>query len=279
VAAACQPPERPFQPEGKIPPAAALATGGPRTDLVVGPIEGAPVEIGVRLARMVAAHLRDLDIAATAEAVGGRTYVLHAEARSAPISEGAEMLSLRWRLVGPSGVEVGGFDQARPVKGTAWHRGDPALLAFLAGQAAPRVENLISRPSALRAATPLASVFVAPVDGVSGQGRAALTTAMRRALALAEVPVTHEIGEDTYLVLGAVYVTEDAGGRAVEILWTVMAPSGAEAGVVSQRNTLGAGALDEIWAEIAPTVAEGAAGGIVDVLRAVGPLPPPAAEG
>lgn len=195
----------------------------------------------------------------------------------AAISRADGMLTLRWRLVDPFGRELGTFDQARQVKDAAWRAGEVGLLAFLAEQAAPRIDALIARPAAARASVPLAPVVVAPVDGAPGDGRAHLTAAMRRALALLQVPVTDEVGEDTYLVLGAVYVGDDgAGGLSVEILWTLMAPDGTEAGVVTQRNTLGTEAGAGVWADIAPAVAEGAAAGIIEILRAVGPLAVPA---
>jgi hypothetical protein len=195
----------------------------------------------------------------------------------ARLSEADEMLTLRWRLVDPSGTELGTFDQARQIKTVGWETGEIGLLAFLAEQAAPRIDTLISRPASVRANVPLAPVYVAPVDGAPGDGRAVLTAAMRRKLALLLVPVADEVGEDTYLVLGAVYVGEDGvGGHDVEILWTVMAPDGAEAGVVSQRNSLGKAPPASVWADIAPAVAEGAAEGVIEILRAVGPLAKPA---
>ena len=277
VAVACQPLERPFQPESKISTPDSLVATGPRSGIFVGPIEGAPAETARRLARLVAASLRDRDIPATAERTGARAYVLWAEARVARISEAEEMLTLRWRLVDPFGRELGTFDQARQIKTAGWRAGELGLLAFLAEQAAPRIDSLIARPAAARASVPLAPVFVAPVDGAPGDGRAVLTAAMRRKLALLQVPVTDEMGEDTYLVLGAVYVGDDgAGGLSVEILWTLMAPDGTEAGVVSQRNSVGTAAPESVWADIAPAVAEGAAAGIIEILRAVGPLARPA---
>ena len=116
VAVACQPLERPFQPESKVFTPDSLVATGPRSRIFVGPIEGAPADTARRLARLVAASLRDRDIPATAESTGAKAYVLRAEARVARISKADEMLTLRWRLVDPSGQELGTFDQARQIK-------------------------------------------------------------------------------------------------------------------------------------------------------------------
>ena len=66
--AACEQLPRPFQPDNK--PAVALAPG-PRSALIVGPIEGGPPDTAAQLGEMLAERLRDREIAATTTKIPG----------------------------------------------------------------------------------------------------------------------------------------------------------------------------------------------------------------
>lgn len=273
VAAACQPLPRPFQPVSKLSSPERVMAPGPRAPMLVAPIVGAPPETSERLGALMAANLRDIHIPATTKGDGGKAYVLEAEVEEAPVSTADALLTLRWRLMDPFGEEVGSFEQLKQVSARHWTAAEPALLAFLAEQAAPRVHSLLRRLGRDRAEVPLAPVFVAPVDGAPGDGRAALSAAMRAALGQHRVPLADEIGDETYLVLGSVYVDDfGPGQQSVEVYWTLIEPSGREIGVVSQSNTVAEGRLDGAWGGIAEAVAEGGAKGVVDILRAVGPI-------
>ncbi|MCZ6524780.1 MAG: hypothetical protein O7A68_13090 [Alphaproteobacteria bacterium] len=273
VVAACQPVPRPFQPEGKVTTPEPLVVLGPRAGVHVAAIEGTSRKTSQRLRGLLAAGLRDRDVPASSDGSEAKGYVLEGAATAQPISDSQTLLDLSWRLFDPRGEEVGGFHQVKQVLSRDWASSAPALLAFLAEQAAERVDKLVRRRGVERPRAPLASVFVAPVDGAPGDGRVALAAAMRVALERRAVPIADEIRDDAYLVLGSVHIRAAGQGRqSVEVNWTLLDPGGEQIGVVSQRNAVAAGRLDGPWGAIAEAVAEGGAEGVIDILRKVGPI-------
>ncbi len=273
VAAACQPVPRPFQPESKVAAPEPLVDLGPRAGVHVAAIEGASPKTSQRLRGLLAAGLRDRDVPASSEGSEAKGYVLKGEATAQPVSDSQTLVDLSWHLFDPLGEEVGGIHQVKQVSSRDWASSSPALLAFLAEQAAERVDKLVRRLGVERPRAPLASVFVAPVDGAPGDGRVALTAAMRGALERRAVPIADEIRDDAYLVLGSVYIAAAGPGRqSVEVFWTLLDPGGEQIGVVSQRNAVATGRLEGPWGAIAEAVAEGGAEGVIDILRKVGPI-------
>ena len=246
----------------------------PDAPLLVAPVDGAPRQTSERLSALTAASLRDIDIPATTEAGEAKLYVLEAKAEESSLSVSQTLLSLSWRLMDPSGGEAGAFEQVKQVSAKDWTQASPALLALLAEQAASRVKRLLRQIKLNRPLARPAPVFLPPVDGAPEDGRKALTSAMRQALGRNQIPLAGEIGDETYLLLGSVYVDEDLrGGRSIEVYWSLIEPSGREVGVVSQGDTVEQGSLEDAWDGIAEAVAEAAAEAILSLLRAAGPVP------
>ncbi|MBM3519502.1 MAG: hypothetical protein FJX63_01810 [Alphaproteobacteria bacterium] len=113
------------------------------------------------------------------------------------------------------------------------------------------------------------AVAVPRVKGLPGSGNAELTEAMRWALKAAGWPVVNASRPDALTVQGLVVVGPPEGGaQRVSLRWTVTTPKGAVLGDVKQANTVPAGSLDQGLGGNAEAVAQAAAGGIFDIVKA-----------
>lgn len=131
----------------------------------------------------------------------------------------------------------------------------PPLLDRAAADRAPEAEDR------------RAPLFVAAIAGAPGDGRQALRQAMARALERAGAPLAPGLDRAGLVLLGSVSVAPpQAGAQAVEVLWEVITPEGRRLGVVRQANAVPAGALDGAWGPLADTIAQAAAGGVLDLL-------------
>ena len=258
---ACGKVPQPFQPLSKPLPAIAP---GPRTALVVEPVAG-----GANLAGLVATALQKLEVAATARAPESPRYRLAGRIESRPGANGRTDLDLTWWLVAPDGRAGQPITQSETVPAAAWADADPALLHHVAVAAAAKVDRLLLPGGPAIAAT--RRIVVAPVDGAPGDGREALAKAMRASLKRRDIAVaeaTEDVGEDGYMVLGDVMVTDHSRAeQRITISWAVIRPDGREMGRISQSNTIPRGRLDNRWGEIALLAAEGGADGVVELLE------------
>lgn len=117
--------------------------------------------------------------------------------------------------------------------------------------------------------TEIRAVAVLAVKGLPGAGNGELTAAMRQALKGAGWPVIGKARADALTVQGLVVVGPAAGGaQRVSVRWTVATPKGAVLGEVKQANEVPAGSLDLGLGGNAKAVADAAASGIFDIVKA-----------
>ena len=114
------------------------------------------------------------------------------------------------------------------------------------------------------------AIAVPPVVGAQGRGNAELAAAMRQAMTVAGVPVIEKSREGAITVAGTVKLGPAVGSQqTVELSWRVLDAKGEEIGVISQKNQVPAGSLDEGWGQNAQLAAQAAAGGIFELLSSV----------
>ncbi len=256
-------------------PGGASAPDPAKPSIAIEAPAGLPAEAGLRLARLVAAGLRDRGLAARPAGEGRAARRITGAVRREAAEEGKVLALFAWRVENADGALVGRFRQARVVDEAALDQGDTVLLVLIAAQAAGPLAKLAARAAPVPEEPPLVKVYLAPVDGAPGDGRLSLAAAMRAALSARGVPLVDAIADDVYLVLGAVYLEPAGAGRErVEIHWTVIEPSGREIGVVSQEETVAQGALAAAWGEHAEALAGGALPGLAALLAELGPLQP-----
>lgn len=228
--AACGNLPRPFSPENKTIVAADALLPGDGAGVVVD--EALCPEIG----GAIIAALNRLDIPAT----------------TGPGNRGSMRLVCKgyaWWLTGFDDAWLGQVPRGAP--------DDVAqgVLALL-GRDRP-APSVIQRPA----------LVVTPVIGAPGDGVTSLTRAMALALKGRGVALAQEPDDDALLVMGSVVIRDhDPGSQFVEVIWELLSPDGTRLGIVSQENTIDAGALDGAWGPIAPVIAAAGADGVIDLI-------------
>lgn len=133
---------------------------------------------------------------------------------------------------------------------------------------AQRLLALIGRDAPPPPEVQLPALVVMPVAGAPGDGAVALTRAMALALKGRGAVLALEPNDTALLVMGSVVVTDsDPGSQFIEVIWELLSPDGARLGIVSQENTIDAGALDGPWGPIAPVIASAGADGVIDLIE------------
>lgn len=274
---ACQPLSRPFQPESKTVSLEGYLEPGARAGLVVSSPSGIPEHYATRLAVLLAASLRDRGIAASTDVPKGARFQLHGsiEKEDDPFAapEDGLTIAFHWKLLDPQDDVAGIATQTETITPAEWRNFAEATMMSIVGRASLRIERLLDGyGDSPIPPQPLEAVVVYRVDGAPGDGAEALRHGMQRALRMKRVPVVDGITEDTYVVLGAVHVSNGPSPQQqiVQIDWTVIRPDGRRVGSVRQQNAIATGRLDRNWGTIATAAAYGGADGVVSLLEAVG---------
>ncbi len=267
VLAACGQLPRPFQPEAKPRP---VLGPGPVSALIVEPVAGVPGDRGLSLAELVAAGLREREVAATAQDLSSRRYRLVGAAAAAPAADGQVALALTWRLTDPAGVTVAEVAQRETVAAAAWSGARAGMLKALADGAARKVNALLRPAERTGAVHGTPTLVIGSVTGAPGDGDTALAAALRASLKRRRVKIADAAADSDYQVVGKVALADFSTGRQkVTIAWTVSRADGSHVGTVSQANAVPRGSLDGPWAGTASQAAEGAADGLIDLLARV----------
>ena len=271
---ACGQLPRPFQSEPGTPN--ELLVLKDRGGIVVAPIAGELPADPERLVRVMAERLKDLNVPATTRGLNGETRVLQGLAERQPRPGRPPEVVISWELWELDGRMVGAYTQRRAFGAPGQTEDDPAdgdaLIDALAAEAAPKIAALVQAPAEREAAVPGypgARLVVPPLSEGPGDSRESLPPALRAALAKAGLPLAEREGPEDILVLGRVAVEPaGAGLESVAVVWSVVSlRDGQELGQVDQRNQVPAGSLDGPWGPLAGTVAQGAAAGILDLLK------------
>ena len=153
-----------------------------------------------------------------------------------------------WLLIDADNRRLGEITQESPA-------GVARSLLALIGRETP--SPLAKRPA----------LVMVPIVGAPGDGATALARAMALALEGRGVTLAREPDDTALLVMGSVVVGDpDRGSQFVEVIWELLSPDGARLGIVSQENTIDAGALDGPWGPIAPVIASAGADGVIELI-------------
>ena len=275
--AACQPLPRPFSHGGQ--PDRNLLAMPDRGGIIVLPVSEAPPATADGLAGAMVTALHAANVPASRD--GGNRDSAFLQGRVEDDGRDARVV---WDLFAGDGALIGSHAQA--IEGTplaAWRTAEPDLMAALATASAANIAALIQSAAPVAVTTP--RIVVLPVEGAPGDGDARLGTAVRTALAAAEIEIAEVADAHTLSLAGRVVIVgagagSDDGDDAVAISWTVRDPAGKRLGVIRQANRVPAGSLDGHWGQVAEAVAAGTAEGIADLLtrvewRPLDPAEPP----
>lgn len=275
LAAACAPIRLPWREAPKPDPGAALLARPPAARIAIPPPPAAGLDDAGsnQFARELAAALlgRELPAVAGPGRRGDWTLAVTAEIRGSQVV-------LDYAIEDEEGRPRGAIRSTTPVDAGRWSGAGEAVLRDAAGDAAPRIAELIARvEAASRAGTggaqaaatagPRALLFTG-VTGAPGDGNQSLARAIRSALAENGVVLTEtKAGAGASLTGEVAVAPHSAREERVEIVWTVVRSDGEELGKVVQLNTVPKGTLGRRWGDVAFVVAQEAAAGVRDVIR------------
>jgi len=268
--AACQPLARPFQPENKALAPSQLSALGPRSGIVVAAPAGANAAVAALLPQRVAAALRERQVPATARADPHQRFALLSDIKTRSVHADSVEVAVRWTLRDPQGTILTAWDQSMSADGTAWRRADPLVIEAFAAVAAVELAARIGSGelgSAQDQRTGPVSLAIVPIFGAPGDGNESLTQALADTLRIRGIDVAAVDQNVTFFVSGGVTVSAVAGGERIDIVWWLLRSDGQEVGRVDQSNVLAPGALDGAWEDVADAIAEGAADGILALLK------------
>lgn len=282
VLASCGSLPRPYQPDRKL-TENPLAQSPESSSVIVLPVDGlASLVQGDRFATAMARALRRLDIPATVRGGSESSLYLSGRARVEPDTGGSSdsprQVAIDWSLIDPDGRPVGNHAQRLRVAPRQWQEGDQALLTSLAANAAGAIAVMLVDPAeaaAVAAGQPAEpepdfafEIGLLPVVGAPGSGNEDLADAMSAALLRRRIAVSDSTGDASLLIACEVTASEPVqGNQQIEIVWVVRRPDGETVGRISQANSVPAGSLDGTWGSVAPVVANGAADGLIDLIR------------
>lgn len=259
----------------EVPFSNPLLQPGLRGGVNVPPVGGAPADaevaeaLGGELAASVATALRDAEFAALAAPVEAGRFALRGQFDAEAISAGR--IRIAWRLLDDSDVEVSRFVTEQPVRPGE----DPgSWMSAMAGQAAAAISRYVAQSEGLPPPpSEMPKVMIAAIEGAPGSGGRALASALEYHLKQAGLAVSDTVEDHGALVTGRVAVTPAAAPpgatprQTLSVSWTVSRPDGSEVGKVEQANDIPKGMLVGPWGDLAYVIAEGAAEGIIDLLR------------
>ncbi len=162
---------------------------------------------------------------------------------------------------------------AAPVKVAAKSAPKPASAQPAATQDVPSLASAVEVPTpakAKAAAAPAELVALVPaVSGAPGDGKTALSEAMKRALKQQGIKLVSAAKAGAYKIQGQVELgTEANGQQQITIRWAVIDPAGKQMEkTVVQNNKIVAGSLNGAWGEVADQAAGAAASEVTKLLQ------------
>jgi hypothetical protein len=275
LAAACQPLSQPFQFDHETYSNLALPPPEASSGLLVLPVHGVNPPIDRVLAAALAQALRERDVPASLESANPGSFMLSSNSRQRLGAGGEETeVLLSWRLTNSEGEPIGGFEDSHLVKTRHWAGGDGEAMMEIAEPAADRISELLLGTIPTEEPTPSASLWprlvISPIADAPGQGGSALQDAMEVELTRAGAVVTGAMESDTLGLLADIVVIDtQPGEKTLDIVWRLIEPNGDELGRVGQSGPVPDEVLFGDWADLAPAIAEGAVGGVIDLLDRV----------
>ena len=176
-------------------------------------------------------------------------------------------IKVLWDLTDGSGKILGSHEASQLFSRIAWSKGGRAVLAPLVKGPALEIARLIKKESGNGTEKSQISLHVWPLEGAPENAAGPLRLAMENALKKRDFHVTDTLEGAGLVIAGAIELgPETADPRPIQIIWSVMNPSGKELGKLTQQNALPRQAMDNRWGTLADVIADNAAGGLGDLV-------------
>lgn len=269
--------------------------------IAVAPIIGAPATVSKALSRELASAAARRSIPVVSGQNAAAAYTLRGYLATSP-EAGGQKLAYIWDVTDASGKRVHRILGQEPIKAASpqspWAGVDAKVLQKIAtkttadlaawmpggttGSVPKAVAAAPARPSAAEKKAPIRTAAranapvgdpgdffarVPNVTGAPGDGKKALTLAIKKQLFKRGLKLTSNRGTNVYTVRGSVKMGSlQNDTQSISIDWQVLDPKGKSLGTVSQKNTIPKGSLDKTWGNTADAAAAAASDGIVKLL-------------
>lgn len=228
----------------------------------------APPSLGPALVKALAKH----EVALALELAHPQAQRLGLRVVEEPARDDRLALMLYWEITDREGLAIGHHDQPFRVSLKAWRAGEEALVKAIAGEAAPKLADLLRAREDQPTVPPETAkprLVIEPIEGAPGDGarslRLALSAILRQA-GLVMVDASSDEEVDFHLVGRAAIARSAKGAERLDLTWTLFDSSGGELGTVDQGAPIEAKKLDGAWGGLAYDIALGAAQGLVDLI-------------
>lgn len=259
---ACQPVPRVFERTSDRDNDLLRLTDSP--GIMVEPVADTPPAAARGLARGMVAALIDRDVPAYMGSRNRSSMILVGR-----VIDPGHDAHIAWVLSNPAGDEVGRYEQS--IEGTPidpWARGDAALMAAFAGNAAPRIAAFIQEEVNGEVVSP--AIYVGTVEGAPEGGATLLQAALRHGLRRMGARVAVDPSDETLTARATVRMTPMDGDRVeVAIGLAVADPFGIEIGRIDQASPFSRLVVENSWGELAREAGLAAAAGMMDLVSQI----------
>ncbi len=274
LATACGQLPRPFQPVDKS--GNDLLHLKDRAGIFVQPVTRDQPGGSQAAAELMAAALRERNLPASTQARNRASRILTARASILRLAAGREEVIVYWELSDTKGSRIGAYAQRAELRSGAWQSGDFEAIGPVMKQAAEAIAAMVQEPRADTVAElqdNQSRLAIAPMEGVPGDGPTSLRKALQVALNDAGLSLAKRPEDGDILIVCSVILGPPQGlSQDVRISWALVRESdGQELGRIDQENRIVAGSLNGPWGATAHGIAQGAALGISELVRQLGP--------
>lgn len=254
--AACQPLQRPFQPEVKT---GWKAAPGPRAALYVAPVKDAPEDLDDAVAK----KLQELGIAAFAGTPVPNRYYVRGE-----IAEQDGEQYLNWTIFDPQDRDTGLYAREKLPAPATEDSPDDTSLDLIILKSASNIDRLLGGDGVNFEEVKKPVIFVPIIRGAPGDGSESLAFAIQEELVKMGLDVLPTESGANYVVRGFAELSEPkAGTQIIQLTWSLERRNGEQVGKIQQRNRIKAGSLNGSWGQTAFLAAKGGARGVYKLLQ------------
>tara|TARA_B100001123_G_scaffold394241_1_gene474873 strand:+ start:824 stop:1696 length:873 start_codon:yes stop_codon:yes gene_type:complete len=178
-------------------------------------------------------------------------------------------VQILWEIFSSRGISLGDHTTSLLVDKVGWEVGKNETIRRVADHAATNVILLLrpSTPTPKTKKNTKRSIYIWPIYGAPSDATALLQEQLIFFLKQRSIPVVFELQEKAFVLTGEISLHPSSKDKqSLVIQWTLLRPDGGEIGNLHQENEVTNRNLELDWPNLAKTIADTAAQGIVEIL-------------
>jgi len=266
---ACQPLPQPFQPteEKKIGNPLLKLPNSWRVKVIR--LLGIEKDQSKKLSIEIVRALQKRNLLSTSGAGNKRSITLEGMVTVLDEQKHDIRVQILWEIFSSQGVSLGYHTNSLLVDKTGWEFGKVETIRKVAAHAATSVIQLL-KPSTSMPKTKKNNknnIYIWPIYGAPSNAAALLREQLIFYLKQRSIPVVFEIQKRTFVLMGEISLQpSNIDKQNLVIRWTLLRPDGGEIGNLHQENEVTNRILELDWPNVAKTIADTAAQGVMEIL-------------